>query len=104
MNVTEGLFVSPHAVTQFQKRIASLDDATARSVILAGIESSTDIRVLPDGATLRIRTRRPFPFEFLAFCVFDQARGHQVVTTVVRGDSAATRRRRGARRKSEGWR
>lgn len=55
--------------------------------------------MLPDESTWRIRTRRPFPFEFRAFCVFDQARGHYVVTTIVRGDSKVARqqKRRAAR-------
>jgi hypothetical protein len=51
---------------------------------------------------LRVRTRRPFPFEFRAYCVFDHERGHFVVTTIVRGGSRATRQhqRRGAKRRS----
>jgi hypothetical protein len=44
--------------------------------------------------TLRVRTRRPFPFEFRAFCVFDEARGHFVVTTIVRGDGSVRRKHR----------
>ncbi|MGH9837076.1 MAG: hypothetical protein ACRD9Y_28950, partial [Blastocatellia bacterium] len=36
--------------------------------------------------------RRPFPFEFRAFCVFDEERGHFVVTTIVRGDSNVKRK------------
>lgn len=93
------LFISPHAVEQFQKRIAPMDAAKARQMILEGIHQSTDVRVLPDGATLRVRTRRPFPFEFRAYCKFDAERGHLVVTTVVRGDSNITRKhkRRGVR-------
>lgn len=87
-----GLFVTPHAVEQFQKRIAPMDAGKARQMILDGIRQSTDVRVLPDGATLRVRTRRPFPFEFRAYCTFDVERGHLVVTTVVRGDSNITRK------------
>jgi hypothetical protein len=49
------------------------------------------LRMLPDGMTLRVRTQRPFPFEFRAYCTFDVERGHLVVTTVVRGDSNITR-------------
>jgi hypothetical protein len=94
MNVGEGLFVTPHAVTQFQLRIATLDEAAARDVILAGIRQSTNVSVLPDGITLRVRTMRPFPYEFRAYCVFDERRGHRVVTTIVRGDSSVTRKRR----------
>jgi predicted nucleotidyltransferase len=94
MNVGEGLFVTPHAVTQFQLRIAALDEAAARDVILAGIREATNVSVLPDGVTLRVRTKRPFPFEFRAYVVFDKRRGHRVVTTNTRGDSSVARKRR----------
>lgn len=92
MNVGEELFVSSHAVTQFQLRIAPLEDAVARRVIEDGIHQATNISVLPDGSALRVRTRRPFPFEFRAYLVFDPQRGHRVVTTIVRGDSSVTRK------------
>lgn len=88
------LFVSPHAVSQFQQRIAPVEEDKARRFILAGILQATNQKLLPDGNTLRIRTRRPFPFEFRAFCVFDQIRGNWVVTTIVRGDSSISRKRR----------
>ena len=87
-------FVSPHAINQFRERIAPMDEGKARRVILAGILQATNVIPLPDGNTLRIRTRRPFSFEFRAYCVFDPTRGHFVVTTVVRGDSSVTRKRR----------
>lgn len=93
-NVGVEFFVTPHAVTQFQLRIAPLEEAAARDVILAGIRESTNVSVLPDGVTLRVRTRRPFPYEFRAYMVFDERRGHRVVTTIVRGDSSVTRKRR----------
>ena len=86
------LFISSHAVEQFQQRIAPMDAAKARQMILDGIRQSTNVRTLPDGATLRVRTQRPFPFEFRAYCVFDAERGHPVVTTIVRGDSNITRK------------
>lgn len=88
------LLVSPHAVCQFQKRIASVDEIKARRFIQAGILQAANVKRLPDGNTLRIRTRRPFPFEFRAFCVFDQTRGNWVVTTIVRGNSKVTRKRK----------
>lgn len=90
----DGVGISDHAVAQFQARIAQLDDVAARRIIRDGIQQAANIRVLPDGNTFRLRTRRPFPFEFRAYCVFDQARGHFVVTTVVRGDSSVTRKHR----------
>ena len=88
------LFITLHANEQFQRRVAPLDDEAALRMILDGISQATNISVLPDGATLRVRTRRPFPHEFRAFIVFDPTRGHSVVTTIVRGDSAVTRNRR----------
>ena len=94
MPIIPNLFVTPHAVEQFQKRIAPMDTARAQQMILDGISQATNVRVLPDGTTLRVRTRRPFPFEFRAFCVFDVERGHLVVTTIVRGDSNVTRKHR----------
>jgi hypothetical protein len=88
------LLVSPHAVCQFQKRIALVDEIKARRFIQAGILQAANVKLLPDGNTLRVRTRRPFPFEFRAYCVFDPERGHFVVTTIVRGDSGVTRKRK----------
>lgn len=91
-------FVSPHAVSQFQQRIALTNQDMARRVIQAGILQASNRKLIPakdkHPETLRIRTRRPFPFEFRAFCVFDQQRGGWVVTTIVRGDSKVTRKQR----------
>lgn len=86
------LFVSSHAVSQFRQRIAPMEEVKARRFILAGILQAANVKRLPDGNTLRVRTCRPFPFEFRAFCVFDRGRGQFVVTTVVRGDSCVTRK------------
>lgn len=86
--------VSDHAVAQFQARIAQLDAVVARRIIREGIQASDNVNRLPDGNTLRVRTRRPFPFEFRAYCVFDHTRGHHVVATIVRGNSSVTRKRR----------
>lgn len=88
------LFITPHALDQFQQRIAPMEKAKAHRFILAGIRQAANMRLLPDGMTLRIRTQRPFPFEFRAICVFDQTRGNWVVTTIVRGDSNVTRKHR----------
>jgi len=94
MPIIPDLFVTPHAIEQFRQRIASMDEVRAQQIILAGIRQATNVRVLPDGETLRVRTQRPFPFEFRAYCVFDAERGHVVVTTIVRGDSNITRKHR----------
>jgi hypothetical protein len=84
-------------VTQFQRRIAPLSRDAAAQVIQEGVQLATNVRQLPDGLTWRVRTRRPFPFEFRAFVVFDLERGHFVVTTITRGDSSVTRKRRRAK-------
>lgn len=94
MPFVPNLFITPHAIEQFQARIAPLAAERAQRLILSGIRLSHNVRVLPDGNTLRVRTRRPFPFEFRAYCVFDKERGHFVVTTVVRGNSSVTRKRK----------
>ncbi|HYE71913.1 MAG TPA: hypothetical protein VEF04_01225 [Blastocatellia bacterium] len=92
------LFVSPHAISQFQDRIASMEEVKARRFISAGILQATNRKLLEANdkhpKTLRVRTKHPFPFEFRAFCVFDEGRGHYVVTTIVRGDSNQTRKRK----------
>jgi hypothetical protein len=88
------LFISRHAVEQFRQRIAPMSEARTLVFIREGIRHSMNFNLLPDGNTLRIRTRRPFPFEFRAYCVFDKERGHFVVTTIVRGDSNVNRKRK----------
>ncbi len=90
----DNFFITPHAIEQFQKRIARLSNEQAREVIRVGVSQAANVRVLPDGETLRVRTVKPFPYEFRAYCVFDHERGHRVVTTIVRGDSNVTRGRR----------
>ena len=89
-----GLYISSHAIEQFQQRIAPMNEGRVRFFIREGINRSMNFKVLPDGNTLRIRTRRPFPFEFRAFCIFDEMRGHFVVTTIVRGDGSVRRKHR----------
>jgi len=91
------VFISPHAVTQFQRRIAPMSRAAAAQFIREGIQLAENVRQLTDGLTWRVRTRRPFPFEFRAFVVLDLERGHFVVTTITRGDGSVTRKRRRAK-------
>ena len=88
------LQVSAHAIEQFQNRIAPMSDAKARRFILAGIRQAVNIRLQPDGTSFRVRTRRPFPFEFRAYCVFDPDKLAYVVTTIVKGDSNVTRKQK----------
>lgn len=101
MNTPLVMHVSEHAVEQFRARIARLSETEAQNAILTGIAQAENVKILPDGDTLRVRTRRPFPYEFRAYCVFDHDRGHFVVTTIVRGDSCVTRKQR--RRAKRHW-
>ena len=86
------LFVSDHAVSQFQNRIAPMEEVKARRFIQAGILQAANIKTQPDGTSFRVRTRRPFPFEFRAYCVYDAEKMAYVVTTIVRGNSNVTRK------------
>lgn len=88
------LFVSDHAISQFQNRIAAIEEVKARRFIQAGILQASNVKRLPDGNTFRVRTRRPFPFEFRAYCVFDPEKDAFVVTTIVRGNSNVTRKQK----------
>ncbi len=95
MTVTDDfLDVSSHAIAQFQQRIARMSETKARRFILEGIRQTANIRLQSDGTSFRVRTQPPFPFEFRAYCVFDESRKHYVVTTIVRGDSKVTRKRK----------
>lgn len=100
-NLMSLIQVSAHAIQQFQQRIALLGKAKALEFILAGIRLSENVRVQSDGRSLRVRSRRPFPFEFRAYCVFDEERKRFVVTTIVRGDSKVTRKRKKATLQAE---
>lgn len=90
----ERIYISSHAVEQFQQRVAEMPRAKARAFIRAGMRVAENVKLLPDGNTLRVRTRRPFPFEFRAYCVFDPEKLAYVVTTIVRGDSNVTRKQK----------
>lgn len=95
MTVTDDfLYVSSHAIAQFQQRIAKMSEAKARRFILEGIRQAANIRLQSDGTSFRVRTRRPFPFEFRAFCVFDSEKDCFVVATIVKGDSNVTRKQK----------
>lgn len=96
----QSLIISAHAVEQFRARIAAMSKAKARLFILAGIQHAQNRKTLPSGA-VRIRTRRPFPFEFRAFCRFDEGRNAFVVATITRGDSCV-RRKQKRRENAEG--
>ena len=93
MTISFPLQVSAHAVEQFQKRIAPMDEPKVRRFILDGVRQALNVKMQPDGTSFRVRTRRPFPFEFRAFCVYDVEKSAYVVTTIVRGNSNVTRKK-----------
>ncbi len=88
------IVVSFHAVEQFQARISSLPEKVVREIIENGVKTTDKVKLLPDGGTLRIRTRKPFPFEFRALLVYDEEFELPVVTTVLRGESWKLRKQR----------
>ncbi len=90
----ENVIVSFHAVEQFQARISILPENIVRKIILDGVKTTDKVKLLPDGGTLRIRTRHPFPFEFRALLVFDEEFEAPVVTTILKGDSWKIRKQR----------
>lgn len=94
MQISFPIQVSAHSIQQFQHRIAPMNADRVRDCILAGIRQAENIKMQGDGASFRVRTRRPFPFEFRAYCVFDPDKLAYVVTTIVRGDSNVTRKQK----------
>ncbi len=93
-NESSPLQVSAHAIEQFQNRIAPMTAEKAEQFIHDGIRQAVNIKTQPDGTSFRVRTRRPFPFEFRAYCVYDNEKLAYVVTTIVRGNSNVTRKQK----------
>lgn len=93
-NESSPLQISAHAIEQFQNRIAPMSDEKAEQFIHDGIRQAVNVKIQPDGTSFRVRTRRPFPFEFRAYCVYDAEKMAYVVTTIVRGNSNVTRKQR----------
>ena len=91
-NESSPLQISAHATRQFQNRIAPMSDEKAEQFIHDGIRQAVNIKTQPDGTSFRVRTRRPFPFEFRAYCVYDAEKLAYIVTTIVRGNSNVTRK------------
>ncbi|MBS1791837.1 MAG: hypothetical protein JST85_29290 [Acidobacteria bacterium] len=99
------LFISEHAIKRFQQYIAPMNEMLARFFIGAGIQQALNRKLIPANAehavTWRIRTKRPFPFEFRAFCVFDLEKQCWVVKTIVRGDSCVKRQQKRRRNRRQ---
>ena len=78
-------FVTPHAVHQFQARIAPhLDFDAARDAILDGLAQLSNSRRRLDGS-VRVRVRRPYPFRAVVMAPPDDRRLPAVVTILRSG-------------------
>lgn len=83
MSAAGGAFVTPHAVRQFQERVApGLTYEQALGAILRGLERPANTRPLANGTGWRVRVRRPWPFR--AVVRPDPAGRLPVVVTVLR--------------------
>lgn len=78
-------FVTPHAVRQFQSRIApGLDFERARAAILTGLADFANIRPTPNGQAFRVRVRRPYAFRAIVRPAADGEGALPVVVTILR--------------------
>jgi len=73
--MTKEVFITPHAVTQFQRRICTAERRAGVADDYGGRQPGHQRSRLPDGETLRVRNMPPFPYEFRAYCVYDHGRG-----------------------------
>lgn len=86
-------FVTPHAVRQFQRRIARLEYEEARQVIIDALSvvALDDYQATRNGKALCIRVREPLAFRALIV----EGEGEQpAVATILRsGNTGANRRK-----------
>lgn len=92
MAVTAGAagpaFVTPHAVQQFQCRVAPLPYHHALAAILHGLQAFSNVRPLANGTGLRVRVRRPYAFRAIIKAASrSQRQGLPVVVTILRSGS-----------------
>ncbi len=80
-------FVTPHAVRQFQDRIALLTYEQALAAIIHGLEQYSNIRPLSNGVGFRVRVRRPFPLRAIIRPPQDGTGELPVVITILKGDT-----------------
>jgi hypothetical protein len=77
-------FVTPHAVRQFQSRIAPLPYRQALAAIITGLASATNSRPTSNGRAQRVRVRRPHAFRAIVRPPAD-GKGHlPIVVTILR--------------------
>ena len=89
-------FVTPHAVRQFQKRIAPLSYNEALAVIIRGTSTVSVDRysVTSNGVALCIRVSEPLAFRAI---VNEGAGAQMAITTILRSGLTKHNRRRLAR-------
>lgn len=73
-------FVTPHALRQFRARVADLPERHALAAILHGLANPANIRPTRNGAALRVRVRRPYPFRAILRADPDPNRLPAVIT------------------------
>lgn len=86
-------FITPHAVRQFQARIAPLNFEQARAAIIMGLRQYSNVRPLSNGRGWRVRVRRPYPFR--AVVVLNPGAALPSVITILRSEVQKNPRRSG---------
>src|SRR5690554_2939776 len=93
MPAAGNVFVTPHAVRQFQRRIAPLPYHAALAAIIHGVTAvpAAAWRVTANGAAVCVRVRRPF--QFRALLQAGEGAYPAVVTILKSGKRGANRKR-----------
>lgn len=80
-------FVTPHAVRQFQARIAHLPYELALAAIIRGLSKPANTRPTSNGRAVRVRVRRPYQFRAIVR-PSQGGQGHlPIVVTILRSGS-----------------
>lgn len=93
MAITGKVFVTPHAVHQFQSRIIALPYEKARDIIAQAVSEipAEEWRITSNGVARLVRTRYPFQFR----AIIQDGEGElPAVVTILRHGKAKTNRKR----------
>ena len=78
-------FVTPHAVRQFQARIApGLSYDQARAAILDSLQNYSNVQPMMSGVAFRVLVRRPYAFRAVVRPAADGKGSLPVVVTILR--------------------
>lgn len=93
MAITGKVFVTPHAVHQFQSRIIAIPYEKARDIIAQAVSEipTEEWRITSNGIARLVRTRHPF--QFRAIILDGEGELPAVVTILRHGRSKANRKR-----------